>query len=245
MKTFIWIAPRICWVALLVVLVIWTSTTTGRSAGGEPKLQKLLNLHYFFMTVAWPVCMLEAILSYRAPLITLPNRTVHKYVHVALQTCAGVFILLGMVYVGKYKKLSKDVFFYSLHSWTGIIAIAMFFLQYIAGVCVYLTSKWSPAQKKSYYTVHRFLGAATLISSLMSACIGWGAEQIYLMALNGPGMQHFVTSEAHCLSYMLIPAMGILLFVLGVLFALSFVVYEEQAIPLTAAVPSEVKPAEI
>lgn len=57
----------------------------------------------------------------------------HKYVHVALQTCAGVFILLGMVYVAKYKKLSKETFFYSLHSWTGIIAIAMYFLQYIAG----------------------------------------------------------------------------------------------------------------
>ncbi len=60
-------------------------------------------------------------------------RRVHKYVHVALQTCAGVFIILGMVYVGKYKKLSRDTFFYSLHSWTGIIAIAMYFLQYIAG----------------------------------------------------------------------------------------------------------------
>lgn len=53
MKTFIWIAPRLCWVALVVVLVVWTSSTNGRSAGGDPKLQKLLNLHYFFMTVAW------------------------------------------------------------------------------------------------------------------------------------------------------------------------------------------------
>ncbi len=65
-----------------------------------------------------------------------PVRRVHKYVHVALQSLAGVFILLGMVYVGKYKKASKEVFFYSLHSWTGIIAIAMYFLQYAAGdVC--------------------------------------------------------------------------------------------------------------
>lgn len=53
MKTFVWIAPRLCWVALLVVLVVWISSTNGRSAGGEPKLQKLLNLHYLFMTVAW------------------------------------------------------------------------------------------------------------------------------------------------------------------------------------------------
>lgn len=114
-----------------------------------------------------------------------------------------------------------------------------------AGVCVYLTSKWTPAQKKNVYTAHRFLGAATLISSLMSASIGWGAEQIYLMALNGPGMQHFVTTEAYCLPYILIPVMGILLFVLGILFVLAFVVYEEQAIPVVAAVPSEVKPAEV
>ena len=62
----------------------------------------------------------------------------HKYVHVALQSVSGVFILLGMVYVGKFKKASKEVFFYSLHSWTGIIAIVLYFVQYVAGT--YLAS---------------------------------------------------------------------------------------------------------
>lgn len=59
--------------------------------------------------------------------------SVHKYVHVALQSVARIFIVLGMIYVGKYKKASKEVFFYSLHSWTGIIAIVLYFIQYIAG----------------------------------------------------------------------------------------------------------------
>ncbi len=70
-----------------------------------------------------------------------------------------------------------------------------------------------------------------------------GRQQIYLMALSGPGMQSFVTSEAYCLSYILIPVMGILLFALGILFFLAFVVYEEQAIPVAATLPSEDKPA--
>ena len=30
--------------------------------------------HYVFMTVAWPICMFEAIISYRTPLYRMPHR---------------------------------------------------------------------------------------------------------------------------------------------------------------------------
>lgn len=53
MKGFVWLAPRICWGLLLILLIVWTFLTKGRSANGEENLQRFLNLHYLFMTIAW------------------------------------------------------------------------------------------------------------------------------------------------------------------------------------------------
>lgn len=58
----------------------------------------------------------------------------HKYLHVALQTAAGVFIVCGLVFVGLFKHYSKEKQFWSLHSWLGAIAIAMYICQYTAGM---------------------------------------------------------------------------------------------------------------
>ena len=100
-----------------------------------------------------------------------------------------------------------------------------------AGFFVYLVSRWAPEQKQSFYAVHNFLGAATLIWALVSACIGWGAEQIYVMAVSGPKMEWFYCEEAYTAALMLIPVFGILLCALGLLVVLAFTVYAEQAIP--------------
>ena len=56
--------------------MIWITHTQGgfawaKNAAGS---QGLLNLHYIFMTVAWPICMFEAIFSYRMPIYKLPHR---------------------------------------------------------------------------------------------------------------------------------------------------------------------------
>lgn len=53
MKKFVWLAPRLCWVALLVLLLVWMWSTQGRSSHGNREVQRTLNLHYVFMTVAW------------------------------------------------------------------------------------------------------------------------------------------------------------------------------------------------
>ncbi len=105
-----------------------------------------------------------------------------------------------------------------------------------AGFFAYLVSSWPPERKQAFYSAHKFLGGATLISGLLSACIGWGAEQIYLMAISGPHMEWFFCPDAYTASLMLIPVFGILLFALGVLVALSYTVFEEQAIPLAGRV---------
>lgn len=70
------VLPRACWITFLVLMLVWITHTQGgfnwaKTAMGS---QGLLNLHFIFMTVAWPICMFEAIFSYRMPVYKLPHR---------------------------------------------------------------------------------------------------------------------------------------------------------------------------
>lgn len=56
-----------------------------------------------------------------------------KYLHIALQTAAGIFILMGLIFVGLFKRYNGEAQFFSIHSWLGAIATAMYIAQYTAG----------------------------------------------------------------------------------------------------------------
>ena len=51
----------------------------------------------------------------------------------ALQTASGIFIILGLVFVGLFKRYNGEAQFFSVHSWLGAIAIAAYIAQYTAG----------------------------------------------------------------------------------------------------------------
>ena len=50
-----------------------------------------------------------------------------------MQTAAGIFIILGLVFVGLFKRYNGEAQFFSVHSWLGAIAIAAYIAQYTAG----------------------------------------------------------------------------------------------------------------
>ena len=64
-----------------------------------------------------------------------------KYLHATLHSLAGIFMILGLVFVQLFKKASNESHFFSLHSWIGITAIAMYVGQYVAGMHVLLLCK--------------------------------------------------------------------------------------------------------
>ncbi len=72
--TLAWVAPRVIWVAALVVFVVWVQKYGYGFKYSEGDIPSLMSLHYLFMFLAFPVFMTEAILSYRVPLITLGSR---------------------------------------------------------------------------------------------------------------------------------------------------------------------------
>ena len=71
-------------------------------------------------------------------------RSAYKYLHIALQTAAGIFILLGIIFVGLFKHYSHEDQFFSVHSWLGAIAIAMYIAQYTAGTLPVLVQALRP-----------------------------------------------------------------------------------------------------
>lgn len=71
----LWAIPRIAWLGFFALMLAWIVYSQNGFAYNNTKLgsQGYLNHHYIFMTVAWPICMFEAIFSYRAPIYVLPH----------------------------------------------------------------------------------------------------------------------------------------------------------------------------
>lgn len=69
------VLPRLTWMAFFIILLVWICLYgAGFKSWSHMNPVPLLSYHYFFMSLAWPVCMTEAILSYRAPLIPFKQR---------------------------------------------------------------------------------------------------------------------------------------------------------------------------
>jgi len=69
-----WGIPRVLWVLALIVFLIWVLKFNYGLNYTETNIYVMLNMHYLFMFLAFPVFMAEAILSYRVPIITLGSR---------------------------------------------------------------------------------------------------------------------------------------------------------------------------
>ena len=74
-ELFLRVLPRLTWSAFLTVLVVWICRCgAGLRTWSQEEPGPAMSLHYLFMGLAWPVCMTEAILSYRAPLVPFRQR---------------------------------------------------------------------------------------------------------------------------------------------------------------------------
>jgi hypothetical protein len=78
-----WIArllPRVLWLTALALLLVWLLKTQQALVYNRKYVVSIIQFHFLFMFLAWPVCMVEAILSYRTPLVALHSR---KYVYLS------------------------------------------------------------------------------------------------------------------------------------------------------------------
>ena len=96
-----------------------------------------------------------------------------------------------------------------------------------AGFWAYLVSRWPPERRAKFYGVHRFLGSATLLTAFTAIIAGLMQAQAYGSQHHGP----------HSLASILIPIMGLIIVVQGVVIV-SGMVHGQQALPAVHATPA-------
>lgn len=69
-----WGIPRVLWVLALTVFLVWVLKCGYGLNYTETNFYAMLSMHSLFMFLAFPVFMVEAILSYRVPIITMGSR---------------------------------------------------------------------------------------------------------------------------------------------------------------------------
>lgn len=98
-------------------------------------------------------------------------------------------------------------------------------------------SKWAPQAKADFYKVHRFLGAATLLTGFAAILLGVMVSQEAFLLFQG--LEALFSPATYTISCLIMPLLGYLLFLLAVTVMLQFVVFEVQSIPAPA--PSSIK----
>jgi len=99
----------------------------------------------------------------------------------------------------------------------------------LAGLYIYLVSKWAPQVKSDFYKLHRYLGSATLLAGFAAITMGLAEDQTFV--LWSTGVETFFSPAAYNIASMIIPLLGYLLFLLALSVMAQFVVFDEQVIP--------------
>lgn len=191
-------------VATVVLLFVWTYRYRGGLAYSPTRLQLLFNVHPVMMTLAFILLSSEAVLVYK----TLPgSKNVRKAAHLVLQFAAFALAVVGLCAVFEYHDLSGIANVYSLHSWLGLITVALFGLQWLLGFVAYVLPGF-PIQAKAFLLPwHVFFGLVIYGLALVSIELGL-LERLTFLERGSVGR---FSSEA-----ILVNFIGLIIVVLGV-----------------------------
>ena len=109
------------------------------------------------------------------------HRTFHTMCHILSLTS----MILGMVGIVDWKKWNhKDMYYYDVvasgHSWMGVITISFWCIQFVAGLWIYVISKWPPGSenlKSQFIEVHNFTGYCVYGLGIASCVMGYQCMQ--------------------------------------------------------------------
>lgn len=113
-----------------------------------------------------------AILSFRLPWTQQLSRESVKYIHAGLNLIAltGAVISFRAVFGSQSASNFPDLF--SLHSWLGLTAVALFSLQMVLSACIFLLPITPDSLKEAFMPLHMFLGRFLFGSTIAVSLIG-------------------------------------------------------------------------
>ncbi|PNW74130.1 hypothetical protein CHLRE_13g586600v5 [Chlamydomonas reinhardtii] len=192
-KAIAWLA-RATSLAILILIGHWVHVTLG-GVGLHPQplpdgsgndTGKLFNWHPILMTLGFAVFMVEALLTYQAPLLASLPRETRKRIHWGCHSAAIICLALGLIAVLQSHRLKLPVpmpDWYSPHSYLGITALVLLALQFVLGAYAYLWPRLSLPQRMALGPLHRYLGAATWLAGLGAIATGL-QEKITFMQMS-------------------------------------------------------------
>ncbi|KAM6930246.1 lysosomal membrane ascorbate-dependent ferrireductase CYB561A3 [Xenentodon cancila] len=164
--------------ACIVCVCVWNSQWRGGFAWDSSALQ--FNWHPVLMVTGLVVLYGNGAVLYRIPLTWGQNKLPWKLLHAALMLLALILSIVGLSAVFEVHNADHRPNLYSLHSWIGIAAVALFALQWVVGMAGFLLP-WSPISlRKLLKPAHVWLGGSIMLLSV-AACISGINEKLFFV----------------------------------------------------------------
>ncbi|XP_007497680.1 lysosomal membrane ascorbate-dependent ferrireductase CYB561A3 isoform X1 [Monodelphis domestica] len=172
---------------------------------------RMFNWHPVLMVAGMVVLYGAASLVYRLPQAWLGPKLPWKLLHAALHLAAFVLAVLGLVAVFDFHRHNHIAHLYSLHSWLGIAAVALFACQWFLGFAIFLLPWASLWLRSVLKPLHVFLGATILSLSTASVISGIN-EKLFFSLKNATAPYSSLPPEARFAN-----STGMLVVIFGVL----------------------------
>lgn len=178
--------------ACVVCVCVWNSQWRGGFAWDGSTLQ--FNWHPVLMVTGLVVLYGIGAVVYRIPLTWGQNKLPWKLLHAALMFVALILSIVGLCAVFEFHNAKNTPNLYSLHSWIGIAATALFAIQWVVGMAGFLLP-WSPVSLRALLKpIHVWMGGSILWLSI-AACISGINEKLFFV-LKGDEPYSSLPSEA-------------------------------------------------
>ncbi|XP_029366681.1 lysosomal membrane ascorbate-dependent ferrireductase CYB561A3 isoform X3 [Echeneis naucrates] len=164
--------------ACIICVCVWNSHWRGGFAWDGTAQQ--FNWHPVLMVTGLVVVYGIAAVLYRIPLTWGQNKLPWKLLHAALMFITLVLSIVGLCAVFDFHNANNISNLYSLHSWIGIAATALFALQWVVGVAGFLLPCSPVSLRKLLKPVHVWMGGSILSLSIV-ACISGINEKLFFV----------------------------------------------------------------
>ncbi|XP_041792958.1 cytochrome b ascorbate-dependent protein 3 isoform X2 [Chelmon rostratus] len=164
--------------ACVVCVCLWNSQWRGGFAWDGSALQ--FNWHPVLMVTGLVVLYGNGAVLYRIPLTWGQNKLPWKLLHAALMLLTLVLAIVGLCAVFGNHNAKNIPNLYSLHSWIGIAATALFAMQWLVGMAGFLLPCSPTSLRKLLKPVHVWFGGSILSLSIV-ACISGINEKLFFV----------------------------------------------------------------
>lgn len=182
-KTAFWAmfgVAEIFGVIIVALMCYWTAITRGGFAWQENP-GKQFNWHPLLMTVGLIYLYGNGMLLYRV--FRNGKKKNLKILHATVMIGSFVCMTVGLKAAFDSHDLKKPTpipNMYSLHSWMGIIAAALFAMQWVAGFMLFLVPNAASRLKAMYLNVHVWFGTFIFILSCATALLGVTEKMLFV-----------------------------------------------------------------